>query len=300
VGHQLPVTLSSDGNSWGPWPSPDVAFAPLLDLMPLPPPHEPAPPPVTVNLSQLVVLSSNDYQFICPVPSPCSLLSHLFSDPHLRVDTPAVPPGGEQSPLFMTFENRTHKRGHTSPPDQPSDSSSTYTRSDEDYYESASGASSTEPTTPQHVRHTLSSGMIADQSGPGVVGELRGHPVVRYPNGRYRCMSLITTSGKLSQCTRKSERPPQIGQPCGQTFKGQDEIVRHLKASRWHRKLGEECKPLMCDVCGQRLSRRDALTRHMRTQHTSTWFIPHRLVNDVLTSPSTARATEGAQVYSSP
>jgi uncharacterized Zn-finger protein len=120
-----------------------------------------------------------------------------------------------------------------------------------------------------------------------MVEEIKGHTVLRYPEGSYRCLSVVTASGKVSQYTRRSERAPSVGQPCGQTFRGQDELVRHLKTSRWHRELGEKHQPLSCDVCGKQLSRRDALTRHMRAVHLSTSFILHRLVNRILTSLST-------------
>jgi hypothetical protein len=129
-----------------------------------------------------------------------------------------------------------------------------------------------------------------------MVDDIHGHPVRRYPEGSWRCLSIVTASGKVSQYTRKSERPPKVGQPCGLTFRGRDEIVRHLKTSRWHRALGEEHKLLACDVCGKQLSRRDALARHMRALHLGTLFALHRLVNRTLTSFSTTRAKGGAKV----
>ena len=277
----MPKTLSSGDYSSDPWLSPQVPSAPFFDLMPLLCPYEPAPPPLTVNLSQLVVPSGTGDrdEHISPLSPP--LLSFLFSDPQLDTNTLAVPPSG-QSPLPKIPENRSCKQEYSSSPDLSFDSPSANFSSDEEYHESASDVPSTEPTTPRHVHRALSSRTLAVQGETEVVSKLNGHPVLRYPNDSYRCMSIVTAGGKISQYTRKSERPPNVGQPCIQTFRGRDEIVRHLKTSRWHTKL-DECKLLTCEVCGQQLSRKDSLSRHMRTMHLSTLFILRRLVNEALT-----------------
>jgi hypothetical protein len=162
------------------------------------------------------------------------------------------------------------------------------------------GTSRTSAVPPGGGHSPLSSdphfNLLSTDSSEDMADEIIGHPVRRYPEGSYRCLSIVTASGKVSQYTRKNEPPPAVGQPCGLTFRGRDEIVRHLKASRWHRALGEEHKPLACDVCGKQLSRRDALARHMRAVHVGTLFALHRLVNRILTSFSTTRAKGGAKV----
>jgi len=289
-------TLSSSDYSCDPWSYPHVTSASFFDLMPL----IPATPPLTVSLSQLVDPLGNGDQDECITISPPSLLSFLVSDPHPCTETPAVPPGG-QSPLPKVSKNRTHKPEYALPPDMLLDSPFAETSSDDEYHDSASDVSSPGPTTPQHIHYALSSQTVTVQRGPGEPGKINGHPIVRYSDGSYRCMSIVTASGKVSQYTRKRERAPHIGQPCSQTFRGRDEIGRHLKASRWHKKLDEECKPLTCDVCGQRLSRKDALGRHIRALHPSTSLILHRSVNSALTSTPTARTKgEGAQIYNNP
>ena len=261
--------------------------------MPLFFPPEPATPPLTVNLFQLVVPSGpgDQAEHISPFPPP--LLSFLFLDPQLDVKTLAGPPAG-QSPLPKISKNRSCKQEYALSPDLSFGSPSADSSSDEEYHDSASDVSSTDPTIPRHVHRALSSQTVAVQSGTEVVSKLNGHPVLRYPNDSYRCMSIVTAGGKVSQYTRKSERPPNVGQPCGQTFRGRDEIVRHLKTSRWHRKL-DECKLIICEVCGQQLSRKDALGRHMRTLHLSTLFIPYRLVNKALTPHFYCQSTRSSQ-----
>ena len=231
--HPLLNTPSRGGHSYDPRTSPLVTFPPVLHL-------ESATPPLTVHLSQLVVLTDDDYQYGRTAPLPPSRLSSLSDTP---VGTPVAPPGGGQSPLLSN---------------PPVDSS-----------------------THSHPR------------------KLHGHPVIAHPNGSYRCLSIVTGNGKGSHYTRKRESPPDVGQPCGQTFRGQDEIVRHLKSSQWHREPGEEHKLLTCDTCGKQLSRKDALTRHRKTIHLSTLFVFHRLVNKALTSHSIASTKGGTQVYNS-
>ena len=287
VNYQSPKTLSSGDPSCDPRPSAHVTSPPLFDLEPLDwtnPlffPCEPATLPHTVNLSQLLVPPGNGDQYEYIGLSSPSLLSFPFSDPYL-LDTPAVPTVGEQSRSEGSI-SCTHKRVDTLSSDLPFNASSADTSSDEECSDSASDISSAKPTTSRHVRHALSSREVKDHSEHGVAHDLHGHPVLRYPNGSFQCISIVTASGKVSQYTQKNELPPDVGQPCRQTFRGRDEIVRHLKTTRWHRKLDEENKPLTCKSCGQQLSRRDALLRHMRSLHPSTLFILHRLVNKVLT-----------------
>lgn len=264
MNHQSPKTLSSGDHSRDPGPSFHAASDPSFDHVPLLFPHE----PLTINLRQLAAPPVDGDLHECLT----SLLSFLFSDPHPCIDTADFPPA-EYVPLSKTPENRTYKQEYLISSDLPFDPSPADSNSDEEYYDSASDVSSTESTALRHLRRTLSPRRLADQSGPGAVDDLNGHPVLRYTDGSYQCTSLVTANGKASQYTRKSERPPDVGQPCGQTFRGRDEIVRHLKTSRWHRKP-DEYKPLSCDVCGRRLSRRDALVRHMEL-HLSTLSILH-------------------------
>jgi Zinc finger, C2H2 type len=313
VNHQFPKTWSSRDHSCGPWPFSRVACPPLFDLElpgctnPLFPSHQPTAPPLTVNLSQLFAPPGDVDQYKCITPSFPSPPSLPFSHTHpsgipTRVGSLAIPPGTEQFPFSRPSRNRICKRRYASSSDLPFDSSPVDPSSDEEYYDdSPSDVSSTKPTTARHARHASSSRRVPHHSGPGVVGELDGHSVLRYPDSSYRCVSIVTASGKVSQYTQKSERPPDVGQPCGQTFRGRDEIVRHLKTTQWHKKLNEKGEPLVCDVCGQELSRMDALTRHMKRLHPSTFFIFYWLINKALTSTSTTRAGgEGAQVYNSP
>ncbi len=159
-------------------------------------------------------------------------------------------------------------------------------RSQEDYG-STSDIPSTEPATPEHVGHVLPFHMVVGQSESGEDREIKGHPVLKYRNGSMRCLTIVTASGKVSQCTRKSECPPVVGQRCGQTFRGQDELLRHVNTARWHRKVDE--KPFECKVCRKQFSRRDALGRHRGSENHSTLFVLHRLVNRALTSPCAAR-----------
>ena len=240
--------------------------------MPLIFPHEPAPAPLTVNLSQLVVPSGTGDQDDHSSPP---LLSFLFSNSQPDIGTLIASPGG-QAPSPKISENRSCKQECRTSPDLPFDSPSADSDSDEEYHDSASDVPSTIP------QHCTPSQTLAVPSETEVVSKFNGHPVLRYPNDSYRCMSIVTADGKISQYTRKSERPPNIGQPCGQTFRGRDEINRHLKTSRWHRKLGE-CRLLPCEVCGQQLSRKDSLSRHMRIVHLSTLFVSPRLINEDLT-----------------
>jgi hypothetical protein len=253
-------------------------------------------------MSQLLALPGDGDQYEYIATSHPSLLSFLFSDPHSHVDTPAVPPAighaDSPSPFSKTSKDLACKREYALSSDLPFDSSSPDSSSGEEYDDSTSDTASTEPTTPRHVRHTLSSQEDTDCSGSGVVDELHGQLVLRYPDGSYRCLSIVTTNGKVSQYTQKSKLPPDVGQPCGQTFRGRDEIARHLKTTRWHKQLDEH-ETHTCGVCGRQLSRRDALTRHMRRLHLSALLTLHWLINKALTSVS--RATEeGPQGYGRP
>jgi hypothetical protein len=221
-----------------------------------------------------------DHQWPMPLSSggcwyPC-WYSDVASAPPVNPE-PVIPPLTVNLAQLVLPPGDDYERTASSPPSHLSCSDEAHNLS-----------SGTRPTTPR-----------PDQNAPSV-DEIKGHRVLRYPDGSCRCMSIVTANGKVSHYTRKSQRPPKVGQPCGQTFRGQDEIVRHLKTSQWHKELSDEHRPIACEVCGKHLSRRDALTRHMRTTHLSTLFILHRLVNRILTSLSTSRAKWAAQVYSGP
>ena len=180
-------------------------------------------------------------------------------------------------------QDRTYNPGNQSP--------SAHHRPDKDY---GSDVPPTEPATPQHVPHPAPPAQVAGQSEAGNARELNGRSVLQYRDGRYRCLARVTNIGKSSQFTRKSERPPGVGQVCEMSFGRMDEVMRHLKTARWHRTSDEE--EHKCDKCGKRFSRMDALRRHEKTCHTSTLFVLHLLVNRLLPPlVLPAREKHGAQ-----
>ena len=219
---------------------------------------EPATHPLTVHLPQLVIPPGCNHLYECTANTPTSFFS-LFSDSHLPVLF-------SDSHLPVLFSD-----SHL-----PVDYAST---------SDASTSAARAPSIESAVHHALPSSQDVEQGEPGVLSSTKGHPVLAYPNGGYRCMAIVTASGKSSQYTKRSECATTKSFGTSTLVDRTRDPVRSLKHP--------------CHLCDQRLSRRGALTRHIQAKHTGTLFALHRLVNRSLTSLSIARS-KGAEAQSVP